>query len=504
MSAPDRDRADPIPVRLATLAAEKPQQVAITCGGAAITRSELDRQSSRLAHAYRELGVRSGDYVSVLLPNSIEFFVAVMAVWKLGAIPQPLSPRLPREERDAVLGVLPRALVVGVDETIAGTVTVPAGFTPGPAVADEPLPPVVSPSWKAMASGGSTGTPKIIETTADGSIDLAAMGRAFKLVDEERQLVTGPLSHNNSFQMAIVGLSMGHHLDVMPRFDAAEMLRLITVGRITFIATVPTVLHRALIAHRADPQAYDLSSIRLIWHGAAPCPPSVKRGWIEILGDPDKLWEYYGGTEMQAGTFIGGQDWLTHPGSIGRVAIGRMKVVDTDGRECASGEIGELVMQSTNPDGAYRYRGSLREERDGWDTIGDLGYVDDDGFYYLSDRRVDMFNVGGSKVYPAEVEAALSEHPSVLSCLVVGIPHADLGQVPHALIQLTPGTDTSSDDLRLFLHGRLVGYKVPRSMEFSDTPLRDDAGKARRSAVRDGVIERLGAAAASHPGLRQS
>ena len=140
----------------------------------------------------------------------------------------------------------------------------------------------------------------------------------------------------------------------------------------------------------------------------------------------------------------------------------------------------------------YRYIGATAKQRDGWDSLGDLGYFDEDGFLYLNDRRVDMFTVGGRNVYPAEIESALSAHPDVLSCLVVGVPHDDLGQVPYAIVQ-ADGLDEAA--VIAFLTDRLAGYKVPRGVEFSDTPLRDDAGKARRSAVRDEIIARAGSGA---------
>ena len=175
----------------------------------------------------------------------------------------------------------------------------------------------------------------------------------------------------------------------------------------------------------------------------------------------------YGGTELQALTFINGTQWLDHPGSVGIVVAGEMKVLDDDGNECPPGVAGEIFMRPA-PGSAptYRYIGATAKSRDGWDSIGDLGYFDADGFLYLNDRRVDMFTVGGRNVYPAEIESALSAHPDVLSCLAVGIPDDDLGQVPYALVQA--GGDLDEDAVREFLADRLSGYKVPRAVEFVD------------------------------------
>jgi bile acid-coenzyme A ligase len=166
-----------------------------------------------------------------------------------------------------------------------------------------------------------------------------------------------------------------------------------------------------------------------------------------------------------------------------------MIVLDDDGNECPTGVVGEVYMRpEAGSSPTYRYVGSKATSRDGWDSIGDLGYFDADGFLYISDRRVDMFTVGGRNVYPAEVEAALAGHPDVLSSLVVGVPDDDLGQVPHAIVQIAPGANLDEASLTQFLGASIARYKVPRTVQFTMSPLRDDAGKARRSAIRDAVI----------------
>ena len=299
-----------------------------------------------------------------------------------------------------------------------------------------------------------------------------------------------PLMHNTGFTTATLALLMRHHLVLMSRFDPHRFLRLITDHRVTFLTTVPTIMQRSLPVYHADPESYDLSSLRRFWHMGAPCPPAIKEAWIKLLG-PEVVWELYGGTELQALTYISGTEWLSHRGSVGRVVTGEMKVLDDDGNECPAGVLGEIYMRP-RPGSAptYRYIGSTARTRDGWDSLGDLGWFDEDGYLYLCDRRVDMFTVGGRNVYPAEIENTLAEHPAVLSCLVVGVPHEDLGQVPHALVH-TDGAELDLTGVQTFVGERLADYKVPRSVEFVDTPLRDDAGKARRSAVRDEVIARL-------------
>jgi bile acid-coenzyme A ligase len=484
----------PIGATLSRLAAEDPDRPAVTCDGRTLTRGQLEAVTNRLARAYAELGVAQGDYVTIALPNSIEWVQAVAATWKLGAVPQPLSARLPDAEYAGLLDLVPRALLVGRADPRGVVASVPGDFSPRADLSDAALPEAVSPTLKSMASGGSTGRPKLIEAGGDsrfqGDLVAAMMGN----LPTDTQLVSVPLSHNTGFTSATIALATGQHLVLMPRFDPESFLRLITEHRVNYLATVPTIMQRLLPVYRAEPDSFDLSSVRRWWHLAAPCPPTVKEAWIEILG-PEAVWELYGGTELQALTFISGTEWLTHRGSVGRVVSGEMKVLDDDGADCPPGVVGEIYMRprpGSQP--TYRYIGSTAKSRPdalgAWDSLGDLGWFDDEGYLYLADRRVDMFTVGGRNVYPAEIENALSEHPAVLSCLVVGVPHTDLGQVPHALVHASAEHDLDDKAVAAFVAERLSDYKVPRSVEFVDTPLRDDAGKARRTAVRDEVIAR--------------
>lgn len=481
-----------IGTQMSRLAAEAPDTPGVTHNGRTLTRGQLESTTNRLARVYAEFGVRQGDYVTIALPNSIEWVQAVVAVWKLGAIPQPLSARLPDAEYADLLDLRERALLVGRPDPRGVVRAVPGDFDPGD-VSDAPLPEVVSPSLKSMASGGSTGRPKLIEAGGDGRFQGTLVAALMGNLATDTQLVSVPLSHNTGFTSATMALATGQHLVVMSRFDPTEFLRLITEYRVNYLATVPTIMQRLLPIYRAAPDDFDLSSVRRWWHLAAPCPPTVKEAWIDILG-PEVVWELYGGTELQALTFISGTEWLSHRGSVGRVVSGEMRVLDDAGGQCPPGVIGEIYLRprpGSSP--TYRYIGSTAKSRDGWDSLGDLGWFDEEGYLYLADRRVDMFTVGGRNVYPAEIENALSEHPAVLSCLVVGIPHEDLGQVPHALVQAeATGADGALDEagVTAFIAQRLAAYKVPRSVEFVNTPLRDDAGKARRTAVRDEVIAR--------------
>jgi bile acid-coenzyme A ligase len=236
-------------------------------------------------------------------------------------------------------------------------------------------------------------------------------------------------------------------------------------------------------------ESFDLSSIRTIWHTAAHCPVWLKQGWIDWLG-PDRIFEMYSQTEAQAACVITGREWLTHKGSVGKVAVGKLAILDEQGRPCAPNEVGEIYfLPDAGRNATYHYIGAEAKAVGEWESPGDLGYLDEEGYLYIVDRRADMIVSGGANVYPAEVEAAIEAHPDVECAVVIGLPDEDLGHRVHALIERKAGTDVKEDELRDHVAGLLVRYKVPRDFEFVTTPLRNSAGKVRRGALRE---ERIG------------
>jgi bile acid-coenzyme A ligase len=392
-----------------------------------------------------------------------------------------VSSRLPAAEQAALIEVADPAVVIGGGDPGGGRPWLPAGYEPPDDVDDSPLPPVVPPSWKAPSSGGSTGRPKLIVSTTPGIVEQVAPRRPGRDEDEV-MLCTGPLYHNGPFLFALSALLRGGHVVVMERFDAAHSLELVERHRVTFLYLVPTMMTRILRLGEDGYRRYDVSSLRTAFHLAAPCPPPVKRAWIEWLG-PEKVMELYAGTESQAVTIISGKEWLEHEGSVGRVTGGEMRVCDPDGNEVAPGTLGEVWMRPKDGRRTYRYVGATARERDGWESLGDMGWFDEDGYLYLADRRSDMILVGGANVFPAEVEAALDTHPAVLSSCVIGLPDEDYGNRVHAIVQTA--REVTDEELRAFLAERLVTYKQPRTFERATEPLRDDAGKVRRSALRE-------------------
>jgi bile acid-coenzyme A ligase len=276
----------------------------------------------------------------------------------------------------------------------------------------------------------------------------------------------------------------------MPRFDAMASLQLIEQYRVTWVLFVPTMMQRIWKLDPAERNRFDLSSLETVMCTGAPSPEWLKRAWIDWLG-PDRIFEAYGGSERIGGTMISGRDWLAHPGSVGKPTGGRkLRILDESGRDVPAGQIGLVYMLPPGGQGStYHYKGAKAESTpDGWETLGDMGWLDADGFLYLADRKTDMILVGGANVYPAEIEAAIDSHPAVRSSAVIGLPDDDLGQRLHAIVDAPAGV--TPEALRAHLSERLVVYKIPKSFEFVTEPLRDDAGKLRRSALREARLTR--------------
>ena len=302
---------------------------------------------------------------------------------------------------------------------------------------------------------------------------------------EGTTLVPGPLYHAGPFITAWQSLLSGRRVVLMERFDPSESLALIEKHLVDWVLFVPTMMQRIWKLPSGEREGRDLSSLVTVMCSGAPSPAWLKRAWIEWLG-PEKIYEAYGGSERIGGTMISGSEWLEHPGSVGKPTGGRkMRILDPDGGELPPGEIGEVFMMPPGGQGStYRYVGAAAKATpDGWESLGDMGHLDADGFLYLADRKTDMIATGGANVYPAEVEAAIDAHDAVRSSAVIGLPDDDLGQRIHAIVDAPSGV--SEDALREHLVPRLVRYKIPRSFEFVGEPLRDDAGKVRRSALRD-------------------
>jgi bile acid-coenzyme A ligase len=461
--------------------------VAISHGTDTLTWEQLERNANARARAFAARGVKPGDFVAIGLPNGNTFFETTFAVWKCGATPTSLSWRLPRGEAAAVLDILKPALVVGGEAEWNAPNSVPADFMPE-GVSDEPLNSPVARYWKAMTSGGSTGRPKVILDHQPAVVDTSAEP-LLGIPRDVSLLNPGPLYHNAPFILSHTALCSGGRITGLVKFDAEETLRLIEANRVQWVNFVPTMMHRIWALPEAVRNAYDLSSLKIVFHMAAPMPPWLKEKWIEWLG-PERIYELYGGTERQGATVISGVEWLAHRGSVGKIGEScRLRIIGEDGNDVAPGENGEIYFLPNDGAGStYHYLGAEPKRRpDGWESLGDIGRLDADDYLYLGDRLADMILRGGANIYPAEVEAAVTAHPQVSSCVVVGLPDPEFGQRVHAILELAEATDaqTVADGMGDFLSHQLSRYKHPESFEIVSVGLRDDSGKVRRTLLRD-------------------
>ena len=453
-----------------------------------ITWRELDARSSQMARLLAARGARLGTMVAVALPNSVDHFYATIGAWKAGSGVIPMRWDVPEWERDRLLETSGVVLVVG-DAAFGGPVPVvsTADLAASEALDASPLPDVVPTPAQGIASSGSTGRPKIIVNSLPGEAipsQLVAMPSHFNdLPDDLPQLIPAPLYHTNGFRIAHAQLFTDQFIVVMERFDAARAVDLIEQYRIACFSAVPTMLQR--IARLPDIRERDLSSLVYVMQGGASTPDWVVEAWLDLIGD-EQFFMSYGSSEGVGLALLRGDDWRTHPGSTGRGYRAEIKILDADGRELPSGEIGEIYMRHEEPGPRFEYLGADTPlpTADGFTSIGDLGWLDDDGYLYVADRRTDMIVTGGANVFPAEVEAAISEHPAVADVVVVGVTDPEWGRRVHAIVEPTNwATPPSAGELDAYVRERLTAYKVPKTYEFLERLPRTDAGKLNRTVL---------------------
>lgn len=479
--------------RMTILAEEHPQKVAIVFlpkdGSQPIelTWQELDISANRVARWMQGYGVDEDSAIAVGLWNCVEHYIATIAGWKLGALVLPMRGEMPTIERDGILELLQPRLVISHWENV------PFPNIPPETMLDEssnldstPLRDVVAHPGKAIGSGGSTGRPKIIVhpgpwEKVPGQLNLGGADIGFR--SQQVHLIAGPLYHNSPFSISHFGLFEDHTLIVMEKFDAAQAVDAIERYQVNFCFMAPTMIQRIVALEGVDKR--DFSSFQGMYHTAAPCPTWLKREWMKLLG-PEKVYEAFGSTEAVGSTVIRGDEWLERPNSLGRAQGCDMKILGEDGNEVPVGEVGEIFMRPHGEEETYTYIGSnpAKTTADGFVSVGDMGWVDDEGYLYLADRRVDLIITGGANVYPAEVEGALSEHEQVADVVVIGVPDSDWGKRVHAVIQPEdishPPTVAQLD---AHCRERLMSYKVPKSYEFVKEVPRLPSGKIRRSAM---------------------
>jgi len=458
----------------------------------AITRVELTDWSDRIGRTLVKQGIKVGDLVPIHLPTSNGFIAAAVGVFKAGGTPMPVSNRLPEAELGHLLELAEAKVVISNALTTNQCLNIDSlrkasSTANGTEKSEPPLPRRVSNPTKALASGGSTGKPKLIVTTGDALFDpenpIIPMLMRFEPLDLKYS--PGPLYHNGPFWFSINMLLRGGRLLLNERFNAQSCLEAIERYKPAVLNLVPTMMQRLLREPRWHEA--DLSSVRIAWHLAAPCPAWAKEGFIEKLGGSAVL-ELWAATESNGLTIIDGEEWLSHRGSVGKPVGTEVLILDEHRQPLPQGEVGEIFtrMAGAAPPCEYRGAQSLESINDGFTSVGDLGWLDEEGYLYLADRRTDLIISGGANIYPAEVEAVISQHPKVKDVAVVGLKDEDLGRRVHAIVEgFNPNDLPTLEELFALCSEQLVRYKVPRTIEIVDALPRNDAGKIRRSLLRE-------------------
>ncbi|BAH50611.1 AMP-binding protein [Rhodococcus opacus] len=486
----------------------------IRCGTAVRTHADVRTRAARLATVLATMGVEHGDRYAIVLRNDIAFVEATLAGAAIGAVPVPVNWHWTGDDLEylladsgskvvlvhtdllpAVEAVLPAGAAV-IEVAVPDDVAAAHGFTRPELTGRHPdmdtligahapvTAPVTDPPLGVIYTSGTTGRPKGIlrqPVPAEHARRLAELVvEGFAFGSATSTLIPAPLYHTAPNTHAVFALALGLDLDIPPRFDAEGLLALIQERRIEHLQMVPTMFVRWLKLPEDVRARYDLSSLKSIVHAAAPCPQEVKRAIIDWLGPI--VHEYYGGSETGAAVNCTSEQWLEHPGTVGRpFADVEVKILDDDGTELPPGQAGEIYIKpfSVWPDFTYLGNDAKRREieRDGFLSVGDIGYLDTDGYLYLSDRRNDMVISGGVNIYPAEIEACIITVPGVRDVAVFGIPDPDFGEALAAHIELEPDARVGAEDIRTHVTGHLAKYKVPEVVAFDDTLPREDTGK---------------------------
>jgi bile acid-coenzyme A ligase len=456
------------------------RHVAADGSDTAYTWAQLDQRSSQVAGVLAERGLGFGDRLGIGLRNSPQLALAVLGAWKLGAVPVPMRWDLPEWELERLRDVIDGKVQLGEDDIawIDATDQRPVAA----------FPDVTAPQSHGICSSGSTGLPKVILSSRPGvfSAELATpfAERWRPIPRPQTMLVLGPLYHLNGF-FSFYNLLGGDSVIVLEKFDAAQAIDVVERHRVSTFTATPTMLKR--MAAVPDVDARDLSSIEVIIQGAAPMPPGLVHRWAGLVG-ADRLIMSYGMSEGLGVTAIRADEWMERQGSVGRPARDtQIRVIDADGNPAPPGEVGEVYLRSPAYGGST-YLGGAQPAmtEDGFCTVGDLGYLDADGFLYLVDRRSDLIISGGANIYPAEVETALLDHPKIKDVVVVGLKDEEWGRRVHAIIEPAHAADPPTfDDVREYAKSRLHPYKVPKSIEIIDAIPRSAAMKVNRAALTD-------------------
>lgn len=495
--------------------AEKdPHRPAIIMGesGTRVSFSELETRSRQVAQVFRAQGLKTGDAIAILLENRAEYLIICWAAQRAGLYFTPINWHLKMEEAAYVIkdcgakllvasaglsdlactlaADLPRSLLkysVGGDVPGYSPLEVAAAVQPAQALPDE------SEGMVMFYSSGTTGYPKGIKRKLSGNpfgtpgVLEGLLRMAYGFDENTIYLCPGPLYHAAPLAYSMAAQRLGGCVVVMEKFDPEAALRLMERHKVTHAQFVPTHFIRMLHLDQAVRSKYDLSTLKAAIHAAAPCPVEVKERMLDWWGP--KIFEYYAGSEGNGFCIITAQDWLTHKGSVGRSMLGPVHIVGPDGEELPPGQEGLIYFEGTEPfeyhnapektEGAYHAKG--------WSTLGDIGFLDEDGFLYLTDRKSHMIISGGVNIYPQEIENALALYPAIRDVAVIGVPNDEFGEEVKAVVELRDGqagNEGLAQDIIAYCRTRLAHYKCPKSVDFVEELPRLPNGKLMKRDLR--------------------
>jgi acyl-CoA synthetase (AMP-forming)/AMP-acid ligase II len=488
---------------------ERPDERAVIDERSAVTWAELDRSVDRWIGVLRGNGLVEGDRVAFVLSNRRETFEALLACVHAGLVAVPVNWHLTAPEiahivtdsgaRAVITEAAYADTVRAVPDLPALRITVDggAGFTAYTAMRTGPVVPAVS-GGVLLYTSGTSGAPKGVVNPllkVGNPIDrvaatTATIGGGLGIPTDGRALLVGPWYHSAQLFFAQFPLLRGCTLVIRQKFDPAEVLRVIDQEKISISHLVPTQFIRLLRAQPGVRSAFSGATLQRIWHGGGPCPQETKRAMIDWWGPV--FVEYYAATEAGIVTLVDSQTWLERPGTVGRPAPPtEVLVVDEQGHELPAGHEGQVAVRRP-PGRGFHYHNAPEKTAAAHVapetfTVGDLGFLDADGYLYLTGRSAEVIVSGGVNIYPAEVEAVLLNHPAVLDAVVIGTPDEEFGERVRALVQLNPAVCATgiADELDRHCRGSLAGFKVPRAYEILDRFPRQESGKIARSALRE-------------------
>ncbi|GGO71419.1 AMP-binding protein [Nonomuraea cavernae] len=502
------------PGAIAAVTPDKPA-VIMAGSGQVVTYRQLDEESNRLAHLFRASGLQPGDHIAFMLPNHPLFLAIAWAAHRAGLYYTAISSRLQTDElayivnncgaqvfissaslADVAVSITSATPGVGLRLMLDGTAE---GFESyEDAVADRPVTPIADECQGAdmLYSSGTTGQPKGVKPPlpqtpmSEPNMLLQLITGLFGPTADSVYLSPAPLYHAAPLRYSMAFQRIGSTVVVMERFDPEQYLELVQKYGVTHSQLVPTMFIRMLKLPEETRKKYDLSSLQCAIHAAAPCPVPVKQQMMEWWGPI--VHEYYAGTEGNGFLYASPQDWLAHPGTVGRSLFGTVHICDEEGNDLPPGEHGTIYFESGI---VFEYHGDPDKTRSvqdpkgrGWTTLGDIGYLDADGLLYLTDRRSYMIISGGVNIYPQEAENLLSIHPKVADVAVIGVPDEEMGEQVKAVVEPMPDVEAGPEleaELIAYCRERLAHFKCPKSVDFRDELPRHPTGKLYKRLLRD-------------------